>query len=387
MQLQPKAKILVLTSSTGSGHDRRAYALKEWMEHECGDRCLVEVDHVLENGWWLTRFGVHIYNWIQLHRPGLHQVYWWVAEYFGRLQARNGQAGGEHYRQLLSRFQPRLILSVHDSTNRGYFEVARKILGNRIRLATYCGEYSGGYGYSHNWFSRLVDRYYSRTPEAEQYALSLGLSQEKSRIFANFLPRYFFRREQTAVDPEMLRRRLGLAPGKMTVFLATGGYGAADHLTLLHMLEPFENKIQAIVVCGKNEKLYQELQVWRRTSALQMYLEGYSIQMDELLRASDVVVTRGGANLTTEALFLGCPILFESRGGIMPQEVLTVNYFVPKGAAAWQTNNRGLAGQMIRWLEHPEELLELRRRFRALRPQDHMKDLADDLMRLAEENE
>ncbi|WP_332699837.1 hypothetical protein, partial [Halalkalibacter lacteus] len=80
-------------------------------------------------------------------------------------------------------YKPQLVFSVHDCLNRGYFQLARKILGaDKVRCATYCGEFSGGWGYSRNWIEPTVDLYVSRTSTARDYAVKSGIPLEKTRV-------------------------------------------------------------------------------------------------------------------------------------------------------------------------------------------------------------
>jgi len=75
------------------------------------------------------------------------------------------------------------VLSVHDCLNRGYFQLARKILGHdNVTCATYCGEFSGGWGYSRNWIEPSVDMFFSRTQTAQDYAIKKGIGPEKARV-------------------------------------------------------------------------------------------------------------------------------------------------------------------------------------------------------------
>ena len=76
-------RVLVLTSSTGSGHDRRAEALKAWVATGGHPDLEVRVEHLLEKSSWVLRFGVWVYNTIQRYAPYLHNIYWYIVELFG----------------------------------------------------------------------------------------------------------------------------------------------------------------------------------------------------------------------------------------------------------------------------------------------------------------
>ncbi len=123
-------------------------------------------------------------------------------------------------------------------------------------------------------------------------------------------------------------KRLGLRPDLFTVFLATGGNGANNHLALLPELVRHADRCQAIVICGRNKETYNELVHWRANHPeFNCYLEGYSEIVHLLMQASDAIVTRGGTTTCAKALHFRCPLIFNAFGGIMPQEELTWKFF------------------------------------------------------------
>ena len=107
---------------------------------------------MLERSSVVNRGGVHLYNWIQRRMPFLHSAYYAIIELLALLNQRTVALGRGYYTKVLRDYRPHLILSVHDCLNRGYFQLARQVLApQRVRCVTYCGEFSGGWGYSVNW--------------------------------------------------------------------------------------------------------------------------------------------------------------------------------------------------------------------------------------------
>ena len=133
-------RILVLTSSTGGGHDARAYAFRDWVMEVHGETVEVRVEHLLEASSALTGFGVWLYNRIQRHTPWLHNFYWCFIEIYGALTHRLPWFGDSYYKDLLRYYRPHLVFSVHDFLNRGYFKTARNTLQERIWSAITCSE-------------------------------------------------------------------------------------------------------------------------------------------------------------------------------------------------------------------------------------------------------
>ena len=173
----------MLTSSTGGGHDTRAQAFAEWCFQLYRHDVDVRIEQMLEESSRLYRGGVNFYNWIQRRSPWMHKAFYTIVEGLSLLNHRTVTIGRLYYERVLREYRPHLVFSVHDCLNRGYFQLARKLLGPaNVRCATYCGEFSGGWGYSWNWVEPTVDLYFSRTATASDFAIKLGLPPVKARV-------------------------------------------------------------------------------------------------------------------------------------------------------------------------------------------------------------
>lgn len=381
-------RILVLTSSTGGGHDARAQAFAEWCFELYRHQVDVRIEQMLEDSSAINRVGVDFYNWIQKRAPYLHTPYYTLVEALSYLNSSSVQFGAGYYRRIVQEYRPHLIFSVHDCLNRGYFQVARKLLGaDAVRCATYCGEFSGGWGYSRNWVEPTVDLYVSRTRTANDYAVAKGVPAERSRIRGHFMRPISYAEVIPPADIGRFRHeRLGLAPDRFTVFLATGGNGANNHLDLLPALVKHADRCQAIVICGRNREAYNHLVHWRANHPeFGCYIEGYSDIVHLLTQASDAIVTRGGTTTCAQALHYRCPIIFNAFGGIMPQEQLTWKFF-RNGAGSEKIENGGDFEAIIdRWMSDPAAYPTARTRFDALRYEEDPTTVIDELVGLANE--
>lgn len=326
--------VMVLTSSTGSGHDMRAKAFRDWALRLYPNAVNVHIEHIIENGSALGAFGVNLYNAIQRRWPALHNLYFFIVELFTLLHARRVTYGGRFYRNRLRAVRPDIILSVHDSTNKGYFEDARRVLGPNVRCVTYCGEFSGGYGFSRNWVNPSADLFIARTHPSLEFAIRCGMPRAKTAVFHKFLPPSAFTPPIPTPQLPAERAALGLHPHRFTLFLATGGFGANHHIPFLNALRPLQTHLQVIVVCGRNQAVFERVSKWKAHNPLfPIYIEGYSNRVADFLQLSHAVVTRGGANTTMEALHFQCPVLYDGLGGLMPQEYCTIRYFDQHNAA------------------------------------------------------
>jgi|UniRef100_UPI00404B7D01 processive 1,2-diacylglycerol beta-glucosyltransferase len=383
-----KVRILVLTSSTGGGHDARAEAFVEWSFQLYRHDVDVRIEQMLENSSVINRTGVNIYNWIQRRSPWMHKIFYTVVEALSFLNRSSVTFGRHFYLQVLQEYRPHLVLSVHDCLNRGYFQLARDVLGEaQVRTATYCGEFSGGWGYSRNWIEPSVDLYFSRTPTARDYAVKKGIPAERALV-RGYLMRPVAHLERISAQQRgaYLEKRLGLRSDRFTVFLATGGNGANNHFALLPTLLRYADRCQAVVICGHNKQAYNDLIHWRANHPeFNCYIEGYSEIVHLLLQVSDVIVTRGGTTTCAKALNFRCPIIFNAFGGIMPQEELTWKFFRNGADSKKIESAADFAGIIGEWMRDPASFQTDREKFLQLRYEEDPTLLIDELVSLANE--
>ncbi len=384
--LMSRVRILVLTSSTGGGHDARAEAFAEWCFQLYRHDVDVRIEQMLEKSSVVNRAGVGFYNWIQRKAPLLHTGFYTLVEGLSIINTRRVSFGSSYYAKVLREYRPHLVFSVHDCLNRGYFQVARKVLGTgAVRCATYCGEFSGGWGYSRNWIEPSADLYVSRTPTARDYALKLGIAPGRALVRGSLMrPRSHLEVLAPAQRGEYRVRQLGLRPDLFTVFLATGGNGAHNHFAILPELVRHADRCQAIVICGRNKQAYNELVHWRtQHPEFGCHLQGYSEEVHLLMQASDVIVTRGGTTTCAKALHFRCPIIFNAFGGIMPQENLTWKFF-RNGAASRKIESAADFARIIdAWMADPAEYGRAREAFIALRYEEDPTVVIRELVDLA----
>ncbi len=383
-----KLRILVLTSSTGGGHDARAAAFAEWCFQLYRHDVDVRIEQMLEQSSVVNRAGVNLYNRLQQAAPWVHIWFYTLVEGLSYLNRRRVTFGSRYYVSVLREYRPHLVFSVHDCLNRGFFQLARKVLGaDQVRCATYCGEFSGGWGYSRNWIEPSVDLYLSRTPTARDFAVKRGIAPAKSRVRGYLmLPRAHLELIAPAERAAFRVKRLGLRPDRFTVFLATGGNGANNHFDLLPALVKHADRVQAVIICGKNKQAYNELVHWRANHPeFHCYLEGYSEIVHLLLQVCDVIVSRGGTTTCAKALHLQCPIIFNAFGGIMPQEQLTWKFFHNGAGSEKIGRTADFAAIIDRWMADPAAYAQAREKFLGLRYVEDPTVVIDELVGLANE--
>ena len=360
-------RLLILTSATGAGHDTHARATAAWCQKIYGSTVQVRIEHVLENSHLFYRGGVRFYNVIQRHIPWFHHFYYHLGEFLELVNHSTVGFGRAYCVRLLEEFRPDAVLSVHGCLNLGYFELVKQVLGPRVRCATYCAEFGGGYGFSRNWVNRGGDGFFARTEEAASVALRRRVEPHNVHVAGHWAPPPFYGPGLSDAAKDAAFKKMGLDPGIFTVLLSTGGAGAQNHLSFLQALRPLGDRVQAIVLCGRNENTRRRIKNWADSqNSFALRTLPFTNDMPNLLRIASAVVARAGATTAGEALLSGCPIIFNALGGMMPQEIPTWRYFKARNTGTVIYRPGAITGILQRWIDDPEGYMALRERLRSL---------------------
>lgn len=365
---------LILTSSTGTGHNMRADSLRQWAAQVYGDAVEVRILHVLESTHGLYKFGVELYNIIQRRAPLLHHLYFNYLELAGMHRRGSKILGSDAFSTVVREWRPDRVISVHAHTNHGFFDLARSALPAKPPLCiTYCGELFGGYGFSRHWANPRADGFIGASPEVCAAALAVG-TPAQNILFGGFMLRAPFYAPAADLDREAdtLAAELRLDPHAFTVLLSTGLAGANNHLPILRQLAASGQNLQVIALCSKNEAVRAQIEAFAAAHpALTIRALGHTDRIPALKRLASVVVARPGTGATSEAIQLGTPLIHNGIGGVMPQELITVQYCRQHACARLGSTPREVAREILDLLARPAALATLRENLRAARPPGH----------------
>ena len=362
---------LILTSSTGTGHNMRADSLRQWADRVFGSSVEVKIHHVLEKTHPIYGFGVGLYNVIQRWCPRLHHIYFNYLELAALHREGAKILGRDSFIKLVTEWAPDHIISVHAHTNHGFFDLARRALPQKkIRCITYCGELSGGYGLSRHWVNSRADGFIGATEEMCAASRSVGMPAK--RIYnGGFLlrPSFYGSGTRHEREAEILAKELELDRSVFTVLLSTGLAGANNHLGILRELAALGHPVQVIALCAHNQRSKRRIEVFaRRHPQLKVRALAHTDRMLALKRIASVLVARPGTGSTSEAIQLGLPLIHNGIGGVMPQELITVKYCRLHACARFGDTPKAIVRHIHDMIKEPKILDDLRTRLAEARP-------------------
>ena len=151
------------------------------------------------------------------------------------------------------------------------------------------------------WQVRGVDVYLVASEYTRRRLIALGVDEKQ--VFVTGIPvdEKFIRPR----DKGETRRRLGLRENLFTVLLSTSSFGFGPIEELATLLKD----IQLIIICGNNKVLFEKMMA--RGNALHKIC-GFVDNMEEMMAASDVMLTKPGGLSVSEALANNLPLIFFS---------------------------------------------------------------------------
>jgi 1,2-diacylglycerol 3-beta-galactosyltransferase len=195
------------------------------------------------------------------------------------------------------------------------------------------------------WFHRRVDVCVVPTEDVRRSALKSGLSTDQVKLLGLPVGKKFLQ----PGDRTDIRNRLGWPLDRPMVLLIGGGEGMGPLYETARTIDQLNPECALCVIAGKNEKLKQRL--GKAEWQIPIFIYGFRTDMPDLMKASDILVTKAGPGTISEALVSGLPMILYSR--IPGQEDGNVSYVVEEGAGRWAPGAEKTAKAVRRWIVHP----------------------------------
>lgn len=177
------------------------------------------------------------------------------------------------------------------------------------------------------WVNDPTDRYFVATQEA---AISLGrwgVARDVVTITGIPIHPVFAQ----AKEAKGCRERHGLSQDRPVVLLLAGGFGVGPIEQLFEAVLELERPVHVAVVCGKNEVLKKALSKVKLPGRHKATVLGFTREMDELMAAADIVVSKPGGLTTSEILARGAAMAIVNP--IPGQESRNSDFLLENGAA------------------------------------------------------
>ncbi|MFC1624159.1 glycosyltransferase, partial [Candidatus Omnitrophota bacterium] len=177
-------------------------------------------------------------------------------------------------------------------------------------------------------------------------------------------------------DPRKLIEQLGLKDGLFNLLIMGGGFGTGPVREVVDFVcgpgSTVQNKVQAIVICGKNKKLFDELAAKKDLKG-RLSIFGYMDNIDEFMEVSDLIITKSGGLTVSEALSKKLPMIVIQP--IPGQETRNCNILEGYGAAVRANTARDAVKHVEGFIRNPSRIIGMKARINLLSFPDAAKDI------------
>jgi len=351
MSSQPRIpKILIISSDTGGGHRSAAAAIVAGVQKFLdSESYAIRVVRAIEESHHLADKLVRLYNWILRNRQHWMKYYYWM---INRVRPDTRQFFHKrcvgYVRDLFERWCPHIVVSVHPLTQHIFGRVLKELnLADRVPLVSVVTDPC--YGFWRGWACDAVTLYLVASEEARQQLIDYGVSPERIKISGMPVhPKFAYPGEEAA---QAARRALGLDPEKFTVFVNAGWIGGGNIPQIFRELVQGELDVQAIFLAGKNEDLRAVAESIATDAPFPVKVIGYSDEIEQLMSAANVMISKLGGLTTFEALACRVPIIADMITDPMPQEAGTAKLIAQRGAGVMLNRASDVVNVVRRMME------------------------------------
>lgn len=155
------------------------------------------------------------------------------------------------------------------------------------------------------WIWKDIDALIVSSLMAVKHARELGMPKDKIFLFDYPVRQAFTRAPGSPTVPEPI-------PGsRLRVLLSAGAEGHGKVEKIVDEIIDRDPAIDLKVICGRNQELLQRLSTLDGTGkALKIEAYGFIDTMHEVLRKTDILISKAGPATTFEALHCGVPIVY-----------------------------------------------------------------------------
>lgn len=321
-------KAIILTLSTGNGHHIASNSIKDYLVSKGVDATVIDaykyfskcLSKIIEKGYvWGAKYTPYMYgkfyDSIERHNPE-SQMSWsrfcngLVASKFGKY---------------ISKQNPDIVISTHPLAAVLMTTYKRKQLVNTKTIGIVTDFCILPY-----WDMADMDYFVTANDDVKYMLEKKGIASEKILPYGIPINGKFAKK----MSKEEARKQLGIED-KTTLFVMSGSMGFGNTEDYISMLDRMEGDFQIVNVCGSNKSMKNRID--RMRTLKKIYNYGYVDNVDIIMDASDIMITKPGGLSASEAIAKNLPMILINP--IPGQEDRNKEYLVNSGMATGVSNN------------------------------------------------
>ena len=377
-------KVLIMSASTGGGHNRAAKAMKDEIEKKCidGEHITCEIidslklinttmDKIISSGYeksakYTPKAWGGVYKMSDANIVSKHE---YKGNLFNTLLA-------SKLKKLLKERKPDLIIGTHPFPMIALSTLKKKYpyrnAFNSFFVPPLISDLTDYTAHS-TYIQDEIDYYIAGDEYVKEVLISEGVDGDKIKPYGIPVEKSFLEHREKSVVLE----ELGLAPDKFTVLLMGGSFGAGNIKDTLKELLEIDRDFQIIVITGRNETLKEKLEksLEKHTIDKNISILGFTQDMNDILSAVDIIVSKPGGLTTTECLLKELPMIIPYY--IPGQEEENMDFLSNCGAALRTSKKFTISVLLKVLIDNPTRMKLLKNNIKSIKKQNTAEDIAN----------
>ncbi len=345
-------KTLILTISAGGGHHKTAMAIKDYLISQNHEAIVIDtykyfnrtLSNLVEKGYLLsTKYTPQFYG--KMYEKAVDHDF--ASSVVNPVKLASGIVSRQ-FSKYIKKLKPDAIICTHVFPAQLVTRYKRK----GIISAKLYGVVTD-FTVHPFWETTDIDYYVTCNSLLNLEMSKKGINEERILPFGIPIEHKF----SNTNDKTEARKKLGIKDID-TIFVIAGSMGYGDMITQLKHLDALENKFQIICVCGNNKHLKSQIETTKFKKDIYVY--GFVKNVDEIMDASDIIVTKPGGLTVSEALAKQLPIVLINP--IPGQEDRNQNFLTNNGLAIAVSKNLPIdevVSQLYINKEHKDNMIKI----------------------------
>lgn len=357
-------RILILSASYGEGHRQAAYAIKEAfsVSHPEIEVKIIDYIHEVNRVW--NQFSRFVYIQGIKYIP---RVYGFFYKQVNRITPKSALhrkinffgvvIGKKKLLEFIRTFDPQIVIHTFTTSAAALMELEEQHKVNLPSITVITD-----YILHRQWIHPTTDLYLVGANIVKDQLLQEGVPEEKVKVTGIPIRQEFYKKR----DRNKLAEELGFDPNVPTVLVSAGAYGVSSQiLSLCKHLFHSDTKMQVMVVCGRNRRLYEQMQQLVAEAKQKVVVFGFTNRMADLMAISDVMFTKSGGLTVSECMAMELPMVFFKP--IPGQEMANAKFLEDAGVAKIASSQQQVEEILVELIQKPHILQDMKGHFQTLK--------------------
>lgn len=346
-------KVLILTTSTGQGHNQAATSVAESFEN--AGYQIIKLDFLAKNSKLLNDIIVMAYEVSASKFPKTYGLFYKLTDtkFTNKFLKLIFFMARRKVSKLIKEIQPDIIIATH-AINVSVISGLKKH-GLKTPFILVVTDFKAHYLY----VDPYVDAYITGSNYTKQSLIDRNIAPDKIHPIGIPISSNFYT-EVTSADTLKDTEYFNL-------LLMGGSLGLSKIFLVLKELIKNPNKLRITVVCGKNTVLKNKLVKYCNDNKFEnkkLHILGFTKDISYLMDYSDLIISKPGGLTVTESIVKNIPLVIPFA--IPGQENENIDFLTTEGYSIYIKDIKNINNTINYLIENPEKLSEMRLKLKEL---------------------